>query len=73
MKHLFLLNGEKWRVNKETQGLILTNSIQRDEVSKTKNVLVLEFTTSVKGKQVLQIVRDCSKGGYDEKITFVVE
>ena len=70
---LFLLNGEKWRPNKETQGLLLTNSIQWEEISKTKNVTVLEFTASVKGSQMLQIVRDCSKGGYNEQITLVVE
>ena len=70
---LFLLNGEKWRPNKETQGLLLTNSIQWEEVSKTKNVIVLEFTASAQGKQTVQIVRDCSKGGYNEQIIFAVE
>ena len=70
---LFLLNGEKGRPNKETQGLLLTNSIQWEEVSKTKNVIVLEFTASAQGKQTVQIVRDCSKGGYNEQIIFAVE
>ncbi len=69
---LFLLNGEKWRVNKETQPLILKNALQWEEVSKTKNVLIIEFTASVIGEQKLQIIRECSKGGYDETITFVV-
>lgn len=70
---LFLLNGEKWRSNKETQALLLKSVIEWDTVTNTKNVIVLEFTASVKGEQVIQIVRECSKGGYDEEITFVVE
>jgi hypothetical protein len=70
---LFLLNGEKWRSNKETQALLLKSVIEWDTVTNTKNVTVLEFTASVKGEQVIQIVRECSKGGYDEEITFVVE
>lgn len=70
---LFLLNGEKWRVNKETHALLLKSAIEWDAVTNTKNVIVLEFTASVKGEQVIQIARECSKGGYDEEITFVVE
>lgn len=70
---LFILNDEKWRTLKETQALILQNSVQWSEDTKTANSCDLVFVAQESGTQKLMIVRECSKGGYDETITFIVE
>ncbi len=69
----FLLDNEKWKLKKESQGLIIKSMTEWDEKTQTKNSMVIEFTASVQGVHELQIVRDCPKGGYNEKISFSVE
>jgi len=70
---LFLLDGAKWRVNKEDQGLVLTKAVTWFESGKSLNLTDLVFKAATPGKYGLTILRECAKGGYDEVINFVVK
>jgi len=69
---LFMLDGEKWRVNKTTQALVLGSAIGWTQNSNTRNTAIIPFTAGTGGTAVLNISRVCPKGGYDESFTFIV-
>jgi hypothetical protein len=69
---LFLLDGSKWKTSKTTLNLLLQQEINWVENSRTLNTTILEFKADKSGLAVLQILRDCRKGGYDEAFNFLV-
>jgi hypothetical protein len=69
---LFMLDGSKWKTSKTSLDLVLQQEIEWVENSRSLNTSVLEFTADKPGIAVLNILRDCSKGGYDESFTFSV-
>ena len=69
---LFMLDGQKWRVDKTEQGIVLQDQILWTVKSKTTNFTLLPFLALQEGTFTLNINRDCPKGGYHENITFSV-
>ena len=69
---LFLLDGSKWKTSKTTLDLVLLQDIKWEELSRTLNSCTISFIADKSGPSVLQIIRDCKKGGYDESFTFTV-
>jgi len=69
---LFMLDKQKWRVDKTEQGVVLQDPITWMTTSKNTNVTTISFVASLEGQRVLNICRICSKGGYDENIIFSV-
>ncbi len=69
---LFMLDKQKWRVDKSEQGVVLQSPIVWSTTSKTTNETTLSFVASQEGQRILNIVRTCTKGGYDEEIIFLV-
>lgn len=69
---LFMLDKQKWRVDKTEQGVVLQSPIVWKTTTKTTNETTLTFVASLEGQRVLNICRICPKGGYDEDIIFSV-
>jgi len=69
---LFMLDKQKWRVDKAEQGVVLQSAIVWKTTTKTTNETTLTFVASQEGQRVLNICRICPKGGYDEDIIFSV-
>ncbi len=69
---LFMLDKQKWRVDKSEQGVVLQSPIVWSTTSKTTNETTLSFVASQAGLRTLNIIRTCPKGGYDEEIIFSV-
>jgi len=69
---LFMLDKQKWRVDKTEQGVVLQSPIVWKTTTKTTNETTLTFVASLEGQRVLDICRICPKGGYDEDIIFSV-
>ena len=69
---LFMLDKQKWRVDKTEQGVVLQSPIVWKTTTKTTNETTLTFVASLEGHRVLDICRICPKGGYDEDIIFSV-
>ncbi|MDY0288217.1 MAG: hypothetical protein RBR15_05285 [Sphaerochaeta sp.] len=69
---LFMLDKQKWRVGKTEQAVVLQEPILWTEKDKLTNVATISLVATNTGKRVLNIIRTCSKGGYDEQIIFSV-
>ncbi len=69
---LFMLDKQKWRVDKNEQGVVLKSPIVWRTTSKSTNQTTLSFVASQQGQRILNICRICTKGGYDEEIIFSV-
>lgn len=69
----FLVGGSAWRVGLAGQGLVLSAPISWVEESATRNKADIAFSAPTSGAFALDIVRDCPKGGYDERIIFAVK
>ena len=69
---LFMLDKQKWRVDKSEQGVVLQRAIVWQASAKRANETNLFFVASEQGQRILNIVRTCTKGGYDEEIIFSV-
>ncbi len=69
---LFMLDKQKWRVDKTEQALVLHRAIVWQTSAKRTNETTLLFVASEQGQRVLNIIRTCTKGGYDEEIIFSV-
>jgi hypothetical protein len=70
---LFLIGGADWTAGRKDQGLVLAKSADWIEEGRTVNRADIAFTAAKAGTYDLGIFRDCSKGGYDEIITFTVK
>jgi len=69
----YLLQDEKWKVTKDYLPLQLI--LQDDWEKESTHVWKQEITFKAlkKGSWELEVLRDCTKGGYDEFITFIVK
>ena len=70
---VFLLEEEKWKATKDTLPLLLLSSIRWEEQTSRVNITEISFRAAKAGRWELEVIRDCSKGGYDEILTFVVK
>jgi hypothetical protein len=69
---VFLLEEEKWKPTKDTLPLLLTGSVIWEQETDRVNIAEISFQAVKEGRWELEIIRDCSKGGYDEVLAFVV-
>ena len=69
---LFMLDKQKWRVDKAEQGVVLQKPIIWETPAKNTHEAELSFVALQEGQKVLNICRICTKGGYDEDIIFTV-
>ncbi len=69
----FLMGGSEWRPGSADQGLALSKPITWVEDSRSRNRAEIAFTAPAAGDFHLGIIRDCPKGGYDERIVFAVK
>lgn len=69
---LFMLDKQKWRVDKTEQGVVLQSPVVWKTNTKNTNETTLTFVASLSGVRILNISRTCPKGGYDENIIFSV-
>ncbi|NCC66500.1 MAG: hypothetical protein EOM15_17845 [Spirochaetia bacterium] len=69
---LFLLDGGRWRVARQAQGLVLDEAIVWEENSSRLNTGVGTFTALRPGSYTLEVIRECSRGGYTAELRFIV-
>ncbi len=69
---LFMLDKQKWRVDKTEQAVVLQRAIVWQTSAKRTNETTISFMASEQGQRILNIIRTCTKGGYDENIIFSV-
>jgi len=69
---LFMLDKQKWRVDKTEQAVVLQRAIVWQTNAKRTNETTIFFVAALEGQRVLNIIRICTKGGYDENIIFSV-
>jgi hypothetical protein len=70
---IFLMEEEKWKPSKDYLPLTLENSIIWKAEDAKSYGTDLTFSAASKGTFKLDIIRECSKGGYEEYILFVVK
>lgn len=66
----FLLDDEKWKVSKDYLPLLLLENIFWQQTANKKHETSITFRAQKDGTFNLEVIRDCSKGGYDEILTF---
>lgn len=69
---VFLVNEEKWKTSKSHLPLVLTESIVWKDLAIRTHEAVITFQAALTGNAAMEIIRDCPKAGYDEKIYFTV-
>lgn len=69
---MFLLDGARWRVGRETQPLVLSAAPEWTRPAARTNVGELRFTAVNPGEWILEIIRVCDRGGYSGQIEFHV-
>jgi len=65
---MFLLEEARWRVNRETQPLVLLAPIEWVQMGSREFTAVIEFRVAEAGAWTIDVIRDCTKGGYHEKL-----
>jgi len=70
---IFLADEEKWKTNKDYLPLQLLNSISWQEVSRGVYQTEIKFKAAKSGSWELEIIRECTKGGYDEFYVFKIQ
>ena len=69
---LLLLDGSRWREDRDSQPLVLTASPVWTKPKNRTNVGELEFTATTLGSFQLEIIRECTRDGYQGELVFVV-
>jgi hypothetical protein len=72
---LYLMQEEKWKTGKDNLPLGLVSMSAWEEAAEARSGAweqVLGFEASMEGDWALQILRDCTRGGYDESLHFQV-
>ncbi len=69
---MFLLDGARWRVNRETQPLVLTATPEWNRPSSRTNVGEVTFHAAAAGTWRVEIVRTCTRDGYTGWLEFEV-
>ena len=70
---VYLLEDERWKETKDYLPVVLLESSEWDVLQGGSAEQTLTLAGSESGKWELEIIRDCTKGGYDEIITFKVK
>ena len=65
---LFLLEEARWRVERETQPLVLLAPIEWVKVGSRRYTATIEFRVAAAGAWTIDVIRDCTRGGYHEKL-----
>ena len=65
---MFLLEEARWRVNRETQPLVLLAPIEWAQVASREFTTTIEFQVAEAGEWTIDVIRDCTKGGYYEEL-----
>lgn len=68
----FLLDEEKWKVSKDYLPLKLLEKITWEKTGNKEHETSVTFRAEKEGTFDLEVIRDCSKGGYDEIVTFLI-
>ncbi len=69
---LFLLDGARWRVLRDTQPLMLLDHVSWDDASSRTKTGTLTFTAQLSGSWVLEVLRICTREGYQGELIFLV-
>ena len=67
---MFLLNESRWRLNRESQALVLLSDIVWEKVGSTSYTTVIEFRVAESGLSTVDVIRECSRGGYQGALVF---
>ncbi len=70
---VYLLEDERWKETKDYLPVVLLQSSEWDLLEGGSAEQTLTLTGAETGKWDLEVIRDCTKGGYDEVITFKVK
>ena len=68
-----LLYEEKWKTTKDYLPMQLLSTTAWEQTGTGAYTLELNFTPKIEGTWDLQILRECSKGGYDESLVFDIQ
>ena len=69
---LFLVEEERWRENKDYLALRLISSTGWSVTARRPHSAGVTFTAGKTGLWVMEIIRECDRGGYKEKLLFSV-
>lgn len=67
---LFLLDEARWRLNRETQPMVLLSEILWQPVGATRYTTSIEFRVAQPGLWTIDVIRECSRGGYHGALLF---
>ena len=69
---LLFLDGSRWRVARETQPLVLAAPVAWTQPQARTHEAEVHFTAAAAGSWTLEIIRECSRGGYRGELLFEV-
>lgn len=69
---LFFLDGSRWRPGRETAGLLLLEAVRWESAAPRQQRTEIPFVANQLGSFELEIIRECSKGGYQGSLSFLV-
>lgn len=67
---LFLLDEARWRLNRETQPMVLLSEIVWQPVGTTRYTTTIEFRVGQPGLWTVDVIRECTRGGYRGALLF---
>ena len=65
---MFLLEEARWRMDRETQPLVLLAPIEWVHEGSRESSTTIEFRVAEAGAWTIDVIRVCTKGGYHEKL-----
>ena len=65
---MILLNEGRWRVNRDTQPLVLLSEIVWERVGPTRYTTSFEFEARESGDWRIDLIRECTRGGRHETL-----
>jgi hypothetical protein len=69
---IFLVNDEKWKAGKDYLPVALEQNIVWKPLSPRSYETVISFKATAAGDAALEVIRECTRGGYDETLRFAV-
>ena len=69
---LFLVEEERWKENKDYLALRLESSTNWSLPARRTHSVSFTFTAVKPGTWIMDVIRECTKGGYKEKLIFSV-
>ena len=65
---LFLLEETRWRVGRETQPLVLLYPISWQRTGSRGYTTIIEFVVNKPGAWTIDVIRDCDREGYHQRL-----